>query len=498
MSLEDSAELTEPTSEPPPYILGERGAPLEAPENTLSGLRRALEAGAEGVSSDIRATEDGELILMADEDLDRTTDGEGPVAARGLRELFELDAGAWVAKRFAGEPIPTLEEVLSLSGYAGRPAPAHVLLLKTPRLSSFMTRVLSSIVTRRLIRVGCVDRESALELATAGHPSLLFLHEPDPEALAYVLDHRITGVSIPGSWSGVDEERYAGIERWVHGVSDPDELLDAVRAQVFGISSPEPHRAIAARALHNLAPHDEGPWPVRAPLLGITPEHEEDGAWRGTWEVQGSVRNPFSFSVRVRAKLFIRQGAFEVSEMPSECELAPGEELLLPIRLTGGARSPGADPLLAVRYSWDAGPELSAGSLLLDAPMKRVRVAVADPITRRLPLLNERSTDQAASVTLRRRGQDLVVQIENAGGVHDPELCVLLGSRLRRGGKGLRVGLPTDFDSLDEGVPFSVGIEGHASSGGERVLRRWSGGLPNEPRAGSPGRLISLNANGRG
>ena len=498
MSSEDSAEPIEPASEPPPYILGERGAPLEAPENTLSGLRRALESGAEGVSSDVRATEDGELILMADEDLDRTTDGEGPVAARGLRELFELDAGAWVAKRFQGEPIPTLEEVLALSGYAGRPAPAHLFFLRAPRLASSMTRVLSSVVTRRLIRVGCVDRESARELATAGHPSLLLLHEPDPEALAYALDHRITGVSISGSWKGVDEARFAGIERWVHGVSDPDELLEAVRAQVFGISSPEPQRAMAARMLYSLAPDDDGPWPVSAPWLGITPEHEEDGAWRGTWEVKGSVRNPFTFPVRVRAKVFPMQGAFEVSDMPSECELAPGEELLLPMRLSGGARSPGVDPLLAVRYSWDAGPELPAGSLLLDAPMKRVRVAVADPITRRLPLLTERPGDQAAHVTLRRRGEDLIVQIENAGGVQDPELCVLIGSRLRRGGLGMSVGLPVGFDEMPVGLPFSVGIEGRSARGGERVLRRWSGGLPNEPRAGSPGRLISLKQGGRG
>jgi len=498
MDAEESVELSALHSEPPPYILGERGAPLEAPENTLAGLRRALEAGAEGVTSDVRATDDGELVLMADEDLDRTTDGAGPVASRGLRELFGLDAGAWVAKRFAGEPIPTLEEVLSLAGYAGRPAPAHLLLLKRPQLSSMMTRVLSSIVVRRFVRVGCVDRESALELTTAGHHAVLFLHEPEHDALAYALDHRFRGVSIAGSWSGVDEERFAGLERWVHGTSDPDALLEAVRLPVFGISTPEPHRAIAARTLHSLAPDDQGPWPVTAPILGITPEHEEDGAWCGTWEVRGAARNPFSFPVRVHAKLFIRQGAFELSDMPEECELAPGEELLLPMRLTGGARSPGADPLLAVRYTWDAAPELQAGTLLLDAPMRRVRAAVADPVTRRLPLLCERSTDQPASVTLRRRGEDLVVQVESAGGLLDPELCVLLGSRLRRGGKGLRVGLPHDFDALAEGVPFSVGIEGRSSADGARLLRRWSGGLPNEPRTGSPGRLLSLSAVGRG
>jgi len=498
MKTDEAVELPGARSEPPPYVFGERGAPLEAPENTLAGLRRALEVGADGVACDVRATADEELILLADEDLDRTTDAEGPLATRGLAELFGLDAGAWVAKRFAGEPVPTLEEALSLSGQVGRPAPAHLLLLKRPHLAAAMTRVLSSVVVRRFVRVGCVDKESALELTAAGHPAILHLHEPDPEALAFALDHRLRGVSIPGSWSGVDEERFAGLERWVHGVSDPDVLIEATRLPVFGISTPEPHRALAARDLHDLVPMDRGPWPVRAPLLGIKPEHEEDGAWRGTWEERGSVRNPFPFPVRARAKLFVRQGAFEVSELPEECELGPGEELLLPFRLTGGARSPGADPLLAVHYSWQAGDDRAAGELVLDAPLQRVRVAVADPVTRRLPLLEERPGDKPASVTLRRRGEDIVVQVENAGGLEDVELSILLGSRLRRGGRGMRAGLPAGFDELREGLPFSVAIHGRPAGGGARVLRRWSGGLPKEPRTGAPGRLLSLTAAGSG
>ena len=485
-------------SEPPPYVLGERGAPLEAPENTLAGLRRAVELGADGVAYDVRATSEEELVLLADEDLDRTTDGEGALDRRGLRELFDLDAGAWVAKRFAGEPIPTFEEALAIQSAPGREAPAHHLLLKRPGLSQAAIRVLSSIVVRRFVRVGCVDKESALELTAAGHPAVLHLHEPDLDVLAWALDHRITGVSIPGSWAEVDPDRFAGLERWVHGASDPDALLEAVRLPVFGVSTPEPHRALAARDLHDLAPADRGPWPVTAPLLGMTPEREEDGAWLGTWEERGSCRNPFPFPVRARAKLFPRQGAFEVSELPEECELAPGEELLLPFRLTGGARSPGADPLLAVRYSWDEGPERPAGALVLDAPMHRIRVAVADPVTRRLPLLEERPGDLPASVTLRRRAEDIVVQVESAGGLEDVELSVLLGPRLRRGGQGIRVGLPTGFDAMKEGVPFSVAIAGRPADGGARVLRRWSGGLPNEPRTGAPGRLLSLQAAGSG
>ena len=58
---------------PPPWILGHRGVPLEAPENTLAGMRRALELGLDGFEYDLRACASGEAVLMHDETLSRTT-----------------------------------------------------------------------------------------------------------------------------------------------------------------------------------------------------------------------------------------------------------------------------------------------------------------------------------------------------------------------------------------------------------------------------------------
>ena len=52
MAAQESVKVPGTRSEPPPYVLGERGAPLEAPENTLAGLRRAIEVGADGVAVD--------------------------------------------------------------------------------------------------------------------------------------------------------------------------------------------------------------------------------------------------------------------------------------------------------------------------------------------------------------------------------------------------------------------------------------------------------------
>jgi glycerophosphoryl diester phosphodiesterase len=65
------------------------------------------------VELDVQLSADGHVVVFHDDWLDRTTDGQGPLAERTLAELKSLDAGGWFDPRFAGEPIPTLEEVLA-------------------------------------------------------------------------------------------------------------------------------------------------------------------------------------------------------------------------------------------------------------------------------------------------------------------------------------------------------------------------------------------------
>jgi glycerophosphoryl diester phosphodiesterase len=103
----------QPVNNPPSHsglvqIIGHRGAPLEAPENTLASFRRALDLGVAAVELDVQLTRDGRLAVIHDETLERTTNGCGPVADFTLAELRQLDAGQ-------GEPIPALEEVLELA-----------------------------------------------------------------------------------------------------------------------------------------------------------------------------------------------------------------------------------------------------------------------------------------------------------------------------------------------------------------------------------------------
>jgi glycerophosphoryl diester phosphodiesterase len=94
-------------------IIGHRGAPDCAPENTLTSFREGLRQGADIIELDVQLSADGHVIVFHDAQLDRTTNGSGPLAERTLAELKALDAGGWFDPRFAGEPIPTLGEVLT-------------------------------------------------------------------------------------------------------------------------------------------------------------------------------------------------------------------------------------------------------------------------------------------------------------------------------------------------------------------------------------------------
>ena len=93
-------------------IIGHRGYAAHAPENTLVSLDAALRVGARAVEFDVRVASCGTPVVIHDETLDRTTDGDGPVLLQTVEQLRTLDAGTWFDPEFAGERIPTLADAL--------------------------------------------------------------------------------------------------------------------------------------------------------------------------------------------------------------------------------------------------------------------------------------------------------------------------------------------------------------------------------------------------
>ncbi len=93
-------------------IIAHRGASAFAPENTLASFQKAVELKADAIELDVKLTSDGEIVVIHDQTLERTTNGKGLVKETTLNELRSLDAGSFFAEEFRGEKIPTLREVL--------------------------------------------------------------------------------------------------------------------------------------------------------------------------------------------------------------------------------------------------------------------------------------------------------------------------------------------------------------------------------------------------
>jgi len=99
-----------------PVIFAHRGASANAPENTLAAFQLAVEQGADGIELDVKLSADGEVVVIHDATVDRTTGAHGRVKDMKLDELRALDAGSFFSDKLKGEKIPTLEEVFETVG----------------------------------------------------------------------------------------------------------------------------------------------------------------------------------------------------------------------------------------------------------------------------------------------------------------------------------------------------------------------------------------------
>ena len=95
--------------------IAHRGASGYAPENTFAAFRRATALGAGFIETDLQLSRDARLVAIHDATVNRTTNGQGAVHDMTLAELRRLDAGSWFGSEFAGERIPTIEEILEFA-----------------------------------------------------------------------------------------------------------------------------------------------------------------------------------------------------------------------------------------------------------------------------------------------------------------------------------------------------------------------------------------------
>lgn len=134
-----------------PLNFAHRGASSQAPANTLAAFLLAAELGADGIELDVHQSRDGEVVVIHDFTLQATTDGWGVVEDRTLAELRQLDAGSWFAPAFAGQHIPTLQEVIDAGG-------GNLLLNIELKTKSLRDDGLAAAVVRIIEGNGLVDR----------------------------------------------------------------------------------------------------------------------------------------------------------------------------------------------------------------------------------------------------------------------------------------------------------------------------------------------------
>lgn len=145
----------------PPRVVGHRGSPREAPENTMASFRAAVAAGARAIELDVRLTADREIVIHHDDWLGRTVPGEGPIDALAAKDLLARDAGSWFAPAYRDERVPTLGQVL-------RELPPSLLLDVELKADAESAYELPALVHRALDQAGALDRA----LVTSFDPGL--------------------------------------------------------------------------------------------------------------------------------------------------------------------------------------------------------------------------------------------------------------------------------------------------------------------------------------
>ncbi|HEV2250044.1 MAG TPA: glycerophosphodiester phosphodiesterase family protein, partial [Candidatus Limnocylindria bacterium] len=162
----------------PLWVVGHRGALALAPENTIAAFEVGLRCGVDLVEFDVQRTADGVPIVIHDDTLERTTSGTGRVRDRTFDEIRLLDAGIRFDPSFAGERVPSLDELL---GWAGTRTVGLMLELKQPAPGSgepsdaeLVPAVVTAVRSHRLL-------ERTLFISF-DHPSLARLLALEPSA----------------------------------------------------------------------------------------------------------------------------------------------------------------------------------------------------------------------------------------------------------------------------------------------------------------------------
>jgi len=228
--------------------IAHRGASGRAPENTHAAFAAALALGAEAIELDVQLSADGELVVIHDETLERTTDGAGPVGDRTAAELAALDAGSWFAPEYRGERIPLLADVIAQV----RDRVTLNVEIKSARDLGVIEPKLAALVAAERATEWVVFSSfhaGAVRGMRASAPwaRLGVLCDEDPRTRGLALAGEVGAeLVIPGRrWVDariVEEAHVRGYDVWVWTVNEPGEIRRLIALGVDAIFSDYPER----------------------------------------------------------------------------------------------------------------------------------------------------------------------------------------------------------------------------------------------------------------
>jgi glycerophosphoryl diester phosphodiesterase len=231
-----------------PLVIAHRGASLLAPENTMAAFNLAVEVGAHAIELDAKLSRDGEVVVMHDSTLDRTTDGTGTVRSHNVMELRTLDAGSHFGESFTDERIPILADVFD--SLAGKILINVELTNYATLLDCLPEKVISQIVHRGIendvlissfnpvarIMSKLIAPEIQIGLLVRGSTPL-FINRMMRSWIMYDCYHppwdRV-------SQDVIDQERENGHRIHVWTVNSPEEMLRLVKIGVNGVITDDP------------------------------------------------------------------------------------------------------------------------------------------------------------------------------------------------------------------------------------------------------------------
>ncbi len=248
----------------PPFLFGHRGAPAQAPENSLTAFALAAQQGADGIELDVHLTADGHVVVLHDDTVNATTDGRGAIAAMTLEQArrLHLRPRGGPPSSLTGETIPLLAEVLARFANGALTINVEIKSSKTPDLVEATATVVRESRAENQVLISSFDR-FVLAYLQQRHPALRRALLFPPSSLTGVMVNMrgtlawITGAHALGceavhpfwrlaSHAAVARAHDLGMDVNVWTVDDERTIRRLVALDVDGIITNDPARARAA------------------------------------------------------------------------------------------------------------------------------------------------------------------------------------------------------------------------------------------------------------